>query len=189
MKRIVVCLMVAAWIGSSATAQERRDILLKSDKVAQYTPSDQSLGKYYTMSVEMPAGLNAGDIRRAVLEFYMDVDVFTRTVDLFPGTDSSRTTTHTSPICHVEVFALESPISGDLDLEQLDPTLRAVSTVVSGSGQSVRLDITRIIKALAANPSANYGLVVGSFHGMREGDLTLLSGVLPDGAFARIRLN
>jgi hypothetical protein len=51
-----------------------------------------------------------------------------------------------------------------------------------------RLDITDIIQPILNGNATNYGLVIGSIGGLRDGKFTLRSDILGNGTVARVRL-
>ncbi len=88
----------------------------------------------------------------------------------------------------LEAFALTQPFAGTLSVENLDTTTRAVSAVALGRSRRVLLDVTGIVRANLTGRMSNYGLVLGSVTGSRDGDFTLVSGRLPDSAVGRLRI-
>ena len=189
-KLVFALVMIGVVIASTGISGEtyKQTIVVKSNGVSTYMPSDAGLGKYYVIQFQVPDLPPGEKLETAVLEFYVDAGSISREINLFPGTDSAQTPTYVNRTPVIEVFALQSAMGAELDPSQLDPDSRRIQLVVVGSRRHVRMDVTSIVRRLVAEPARNLGLVIGSVSGMREGDFTLLSGVLPDGAVVRVRL-
>lgn len=149
---------------------------LGTSEIQARTPSDESLGNYFTIAFTLPADVTNRKIHHAFLEFYTDVSA--KSVGGF---------VNKLPV--VEVFALTNAFSGSLDPDDFDQTTKTALPVAAGNDRRVRIDITRIVKKLAKSPSATHTLVVGSLEGSREGVFTMKTNVLPDGALAQIRFH
>jgi hypothetical protein len=180
------CVSVAS-VGNSAE-NDQQTIVVKGNEVSTYTPSDAAYGNHYVIQFQVPTLPPGETIESALLEFYVDAASRSRQIDLFTGTDSALTMTYDNDVPVIEVYALTGAMGAELDPSRLDSESRTIRPVLVGSRRYVQMDVTPIVRAFAANPGRNRGLVIGSVSGMREGAFTLLSGVLADGAVARIRL-
>jgi hypothetical protein len=161
--------------GAAATDPRKQVVLIPSSDVMLRTDPDTTVGQYYTVSYSLPEGLTSADLERAILEVYVDVSAKARGEYV-----------NEAPV--LEVFALKGPFRRFLDPDALDPKTRAGRPVVAGAGRRVLIDVTGIVRAHLEGTIENHGLVVGSLLGMREGEFTLLSGRLPQGAVGRLRV-
>jgi hypothetical protein len=175
---ILVCAvgLPALFLSTTIIAREpvKDSVLIRASDVSTHAESDTTLARYYTISYSLPAGLNAASIDRAVLEIVVDVSAKRRGEYI-----------NEAPV--LGVYALTQPFTGVVDGEILDHTTRAVRPVAAGQARRVKLDVTRIVRSHAGGAS-NYGLVVGSVTGMREGEFAICSNAFPEGAVARLSL-
>ena len=88
----------------------------------------------------------------------------------------------------IEVYAATNPLDGAGDLEDLDMATRSRRPVALGEGRHVRIDVTKIVRAHLAESLVNYGLVIGTISGMREGDFTIVANRFPDAAVGKLNI-
>jgi hypothetical protein len=114
-------------------------------------------------------------VEKALLEVYVNVDARSREGYL-----------NDTPV--LEVFALTEPFGSELDTERLERSTGVARPVALGSDRRVLLDVTRIVRACLGGTRTNYGIVVGSLTGMREGDFEMATGRLPGGVVAQLHV-
>jgi hypothetical protein len=160
--------------GAAASEREptRSSVLIRSNDVAVHSDADTALAPYYTVAYALPGGLESTRIERAILELVVDV-----------GAKSRGEYVNEAPV--LEVYALTQPFAGSVDLEAIDRATRAVRPVARGESRWVKIDVTRIVRAHAAGAS-NYGLLLGSVTGMREGTFTIRSNTFEGDGIARL---
>ncbi len=174
-----ITISVAAWVvlaGAVAAAPSGRiSVMIRSADVEAHAGPESSMGQYYVVQYAPPEGLEAGDVQRAILELYVNVEAKERDEYV-----------NEAPV--IEVFALtESPV-GSVSLENLDRPTRASRPVARGEGRHVRIDVTSIVRAHASGDLVNYGIAIGSLSGMREGDITFVENMFPGGAIGRLTI-
>ena len=136
-------------------------LLVSETNLTTYEAADSNHGDFYILSFSVPA--EAKPVGRVYLEFYVDVEA--RAVNGY---------TNDTPV--IEVYALKSAFAGTLDPTKFETgVLRMVKNVPIGENRRVVLDITEIAKSYAANSLANYGIVIGSLTGSRDGLFTVRS--------------
>ena len=155
-------------VGSAAA--ERITVALTATEVTAATPSNEALGDYYLVSVEIPEGLRGKRLVGAYLE--VAVDVSARTVSDF---------TINAPT--LEVHMLSEQLTGEANDSKVIPHSTMRRAVEVGENRSVRIDVTEAIKRFIDSPSDNHGLVIGSLRGRRDGLFELKNS---GGALARI---
>ena len=160
---------------ASPSQASKRTLSIPSTDVETFTPSDETLGKYYTLAFRVPDGIAALELERAVLEFYVDVQAKSR-----EG--------YTSTAMVIEAYALKADFSGTVDLADFETSYGSTRPVATGDRKRVKLDVTRIVRSYIANPSRNHGLILGSLGGIREGDFTVKTGQFRDGSVAQLHL-
>lgn len=150
-------------------------IAIRSADVTARADADTSIGRYLTLSYQLPAGVQASQIDHATLEIYLDV-----------RSKSRDGYVNEAPV--VEAFALREPFAGTVNLGVLDERTRSRRPVARGHAKRVLLDITGMVRAHLDHTLDNDGIILGSLTGMREGDFRLVSGRLPPPAVARVRI-
>lgn len=178
-QRIAVAVFAIMWLALTGAAKVPSSgditVMIRGVDVEALAGPDSTIAQYYVVQYTLPQGVEAAQVERAVLELYVDVTAKTRGKYV-----------NEAPL--IEVFALtESPI-GDVEIGQLDTATRASRPVARGESRHVRIDVTKIVRAHMAGGLENHGLAIGSLSGMREGDITLVEGVFPDGAVGTLRI-
>lgn len=164
---------IALLTGTTVTDATKQIVLINSGDITLRTDPDTTVGAYYTVSYSAPEGLTTDNLERVILEVYLDVSAKAR-----------EEYVNEAPV--LEVYALKEPFVSRLEPESLDRATRSVRPVARGAGRRVVIDITSIVRAHLQGTLINNGIVIGSLTGMREGQFTILSDRLPDGAVGRI---
>lgn len=138
-----------------------------------HSSADTAHGEYYTLSFSVPQELDGKTLMSATLVFGLDVS--TREID--------GITLLTSVL---EVYPLTSAFVDETSLENKDSKLSVRRVVSTGSDRRVSLDITGIVDYYRANPSKNYGLMLGSISDSREGLFSVLTDTFGAGKPAEI---
>jgi hypothetical protein len=160
---------------TAVVPSEQITVMIHQNDATARAEEDTTVGQYYTVQYTLPQGMTAGQLDRAVLEFYVDV----RSKDRDGYVDAA-------PM--LEVFAAAGALQGDVDAEDLDIDTRAGRPVALGDGRLVRIDVTKIVRAHVSGNLTNNGIVIGSMTGMREGDFTIATDRFPGGAVARLNI-
>ena len=181
-------LLLLSLSGLESTQAAKQSISLSAGNVSTYTPSDTSLGPYYTLEFQLPPDLPAGDLRVAVLEFYVDAQSFVRGDWISLDKDSVETIGFLNDSPVLELYPLKATFSGEVDFGQFDERYSAARPVVVGADRRVVLDVTSVIRSYLRSPSTNHGFVMGSLSEMREGKFTLTTSSFPDGSWAQLHL-
>jgi hypothetical protein len=173
----VIAWAVAAHAGapSSTSGTGKQVLVLREGDVTAHAEADTTMGPYYTVSYELPAGLRIEDLERALLELSVDVRAKSR-----------ESYVNDAPV--LEAYALTAPYAGVMDARILDLTSRAMRPVAVGDGRRVVLDLTNIVRAHLDGSRPNHGFIIGSLTGMREGDFRLRSGSLDLSTVARVHI-
>ena len=178
--------LVLTTIGFESVEARKHVISVGTGDVTTYSPSDTSLGEYYTMSLQIPASIRERDVEAAWLEFYVDAQSRPRT--FYSAIDSTeKTHIRNTPV--IEVFALNGDFSGQLDSTQLGTTTQRVRPLVLGQDRLVRVEITSVIRSFIRDPSTNHGLIIGSLTGTRDGKFGLRTDKYSNGTAAQIRIH
>lgn len=180
----IVCLCTGA---ASPVRAKGLSVLIPQTSVSTYTPEDNHLGSYFLLPFDLPSGLAGQELDAALLEFYVTVDAHGRSAELYPANDPEKPSEFVNDAPTLEVFAPNASFTGDLGTGKLDLGSRTAVPIALGEDRHIVVDITHIIQPILDGNAVNYGLVVGSLTGMREGDFSLRSGALGAGAVARIR--
>ena len=168
MSLVVVCLL------ASVVEARKVTIDIKRADVTSYTPQNTDLGNYYAFNVAIPENLPAERFMDAYLEIYVDV-----TSDVEVAAGGGYTT--------FEVFPLKSDLSGELDGSKLRSAAMK-RTVRVGESQRVKVNISEHVRHVLANPTDDFGLVVGSLTGQRLGKFKVKHGVLGPGVVAQVTI-
>lgn len=171
---LAIAVVLAVVDGASATEANRHVISIMANDIAARAESDPTFAGFYTLTYSLPEGIGSETIERAILELVVDVSALSR-----------EGYVNEAPM--LEVYALKQAFAGSVTGKDLDTATRAVRPVAVGPARRVKIDVTKIVRVQAAG-AVNYGLVVGSVTGMREGTFTIRSNVFPDGAVARLSL-
>lgn len=158
----------AAWAGVT-----KNTIQLGTSDVVAHVPEDTTEGTYYVLQLDIPQGLTSAGVMDAVMEFYADISAAT-----LDGWQNE------TPV--VEVYILNSAVSGEVTPSQFRKPSAMVRNVRLGDNRRIRLNATEAVKYFLENPTKNYGLVLGSFRGEAEGRFTLKTGSLGTGLVARV---
>jgi len=191
MKRIT--LMAALVVLTAFLAQAQGEVTtavisIASEETAAYAPLDASTGKYYRMDVDVPEIRSGEKLEKAVLEFYVDVESFVRGDFVWLDEDSVEHVGYSAAAPLIEIYALKSPITRAVDVSQLETQTVARVPVRVGAHRRVLVSIAPIVRSFMADPAQNYGLVIGSFTGERQGNFTLKDEAFQDGSTGRIHL-
>ncbi len=149
--------------------------MIRGTDASVHAGEKTTLGQCYTVQYALPDDLTSQQVERAVLELYVDVRAKTREDYI-----------NEAPI--LEVYAPTEAFAGGVDLKKVDIATRAGRPIALGAKRLVRIDVTRVVRAHASKTLANYGLVIGSLSGMREGDFTIVADMFPDGAIGRLNI-
>jgi hypothetical protein len=175
----IVIVAVSCFVLAGAVAAppfEKISVMIRGVDVEAHAGPDSTMGQYYTVQYALPEALESEQVDRAILELYVDIQAKNR-----------QEYVNEAPV--IEVFALtESPERG-VDPEILDSATGAGRPVALGEARHVRIDITDIVRAHLGGILANNGLAIGSFSGMREGNITMVAGRFPDGAIAMLSIS
>ena len=175
-RRMLSVVVAVAVLGLLAGVAEARKVTIdiKRTDVTSYTPENTDLGNYYAFDVPMPEKLAGETFMDAHLELYVDV---------LAGAEVAAGIDYTT----FEVFPLKSSLSGEVDSSKL--RLAAMKrTVRVGESQRVKVNISEHVRHVLANPSDDFGLVVGSLTGQRLGKFAVKHGVLGPGVVARVTI-
>jgi len=167
---VVVSLLLIAAMPAHA---ERLVVDLGAQHITDYTPAEQGLGKYYTLAIPIPEAIDGKEIFGAYLELYLDVDA--REIDEL-----------VSDTPHLDVYTLTQSLGESMSEEALGTAAPEPGYVMRGENRRVVRDITGIVRGYLDAPSSNYGLILGSLTGVRDGLFTVKSGVLDQGVVARL---
>ncbi len=159
--------------GAAATGSRKQVVLIRPNNVEHHADPDTTVGGYYTVTYSAPQGLLSADLDRVVLEMYVDVSSIAR-----------EEYVNEAPV--FQVYALREPFGSILDPETLDSSTRAARPIAAGSVRRIVIDVTQIVRAHLQGTLENYGLVIGSLTGMREGEFVLLANRLPEGAVGQL---
>ncbi len=125
-------------------------------------------GSYIVVNLPIPEDVIGKRLDAVILEFYLDVaadeavgNEYVPSVEVYPLTEANRVG--------------RSPV-----YSALHPTSRPVEI---GVRQRVQVDISSIVRGWIAEPSTNFGVIIGSFSGPLLDDLNVRSDVL-EGGFA-----
>ena len=123
-------------------------------------------GKYIVVNLPIPEEITGKRLDAVILEFYVDaapselIDAeFVPSVEVYPLSEANR--------------ANRSPV-----YSTAYPTSRPVAI---GERQRVQVDIGDIVRGWIAQPSTNFGLIIGSFSGPVIDDVNVRGDVLDGG--------
>jgi len=155
----------------------KRVIPLTTGSLSTYDAATEGLGHYYVLEVDLPAGLEGPEIYAAMLEFYVDV----QTVELRDGyyNDTPR----------IEVYALKSEMGSALDPDQLQNPAMSVVNIPTGENRRVKVDVTEAVRTFVKEPSKNYGFVLGSLTGSRDGLFTVKTNTMGEGVVGTLAVH
>lgn len=165
-------MLMAGFVNAQAS---KYTVSLQASDLSTFSPSDESLGKYYTLTFQIPNYIGTNELEKAVLELYVDVKAKNRDgyVDNTPV---------------LEVYALKSTFSGTVDRAQFEVPSPAIRPLPLGDNKRVVVDITPIVQTVIKDSSRNHGLIIGSLSGMRNGDFAVRRGSFLDGSIAKLHL-
>ncbi len=123
-------------------------------------------GPYIVVNLPIPEDVIGKRLDAVILEVYLDV-----AADEAVGNEY---------VPSVEVYPLTETNRGDRapNYSALHPTSRPVAI---GMRQRVQVDISSIVRAWIAQPTTNFGLIIGSFSGPVLDDLDVTNDVLEGG--------
>lgn len=165
------CLALGAVAEPIAASQI--EVLLGSSKVTGRSPANEEYGDFYVLQFTPPEGLTSAEIEEAYLELFVDADSRID-AEVLPGP------------ARIEVYLLSRSTTGDVALDDLAVQTRMARNVPIGSDRFVRLNVTKAVRQVLEAPEENYGLVIGSLTGGRDGVFELKRGSFPDGTDARL---
>lgn len=126
-------------------------------------------GDSYIVKFSLPADLTGKRLDGVFLDFVVDTS------------PTSEAEADATPF--VAVYPLTAAATGQtLEYETDVPSVRPVSM---GENQTVRVDITDIVKGWLVDPSSNHGLVIGALAGPEVGTVSLKSDAI-DGTALRV---
>lgn len=140
--------------------------------VTQHAALDETT--YYSITITPPAGVKP--IGHAWLEFRADIAA--KQIDGFAD-----------PVPILDVYALKQPLSGDPDSSEFESTMVPMSRpTAAGTNRLIRIDITEYFQRILAEPSTNYGIVLGPLMSDKRGIFDLKEDAFGPGVAARIQL-
>jgi hypothetical protein len=191
MKTTLCFAMILMATGIAVRAQDSATeyvLSIGSGDVTTYNALGVEGSKCYKLAFQVPEGVAANALESAVLEFFVDVAPVTQGDFQWFDADSVEHVGYTAPTPLLEVYALKSPIDGTIRDGQLEKSTMACTPVLVGENRRVVIDITSIVRSFAIDSGRNFGIVVGSFTGLREGDFTIRESAFQDGSRARVHI-
>ncbi len=165
MKTGIIALIGPLALLLAASSVDAKSVTVRLD-AQSITSGTSDRGPYYVVSLSVPEELAGKRLDAVLLEFYVDVapdasldPEYTPSIDVYPLTAAAQPN-------RTPVFSRNYPSSFPVAL---------------GESRRVSVDITGIVKEWIASPSANYGLVIGSFGGPKISDLDVRNDVLGSG--------
>lgn len=129
---------------------------------------------YYSVAISLPKGLTT--ISHARLEFRADVSA--KDVNGF-----------VDPAPVLDVYALQEPLTGEPEPSEFTSTRIPMSRpVATGANRLVRIDVTEYVQKILADPSKNFGLVLGPLTADKRGIFEVKENGFGDGVAAQIRI-
>jgi hypothetical protein len=174
MHNIVIIVMIV-FLALATLDSEAKSVILDLDNhnVSTHTDSGDSLRALTVLKFELPKELVGKRVDSALLEFYTDVSLV------------GEAFVDHSPV--IEVYPLTKEFQGNETPSYARS--RAVRNINLGEVQSVKVDVTDIVRDWLSGVRANHGLIVGSLSGGRAGDFALRQNALDDGVLARVRIH
>jgi hypothetical protein len=162
--RFLVIFVIGFVVVGSAdeTLAEHYTVALGTNDIRTITPQDESLGKFYLVSIDVPTVLEDKDLLGAFLEILVDVD--SRPAD---GVSNEF------PM--LEVYALTEDFVSELNPSKLTMPSPMRRNVVVGEDRTVKIDIREVVRKYMASPEDNHGLILGSLTNARDGLFELKS--------------
>ena len=154
----------------------KHELVVTSNDLVVHSSSDATLGDYYTLQFQIPEIIKEREFYGATLEFYVDVASLER--------DSVATQ---MPL--LEVYALRGSFSGLVDSVHFVLPSATSMRVKRGASERVAFGISEIVERYLGNPSDNYGLIIGSLSGERDGVFRIKNDVLGSDVVARINFH
>lgn len=191
MKTMLSIAAILMALGMAVRAQDIATecvVSIGSGDVTTYNALEVEGPKYYKLAFQVPEGVDGNALESAVLEFFVDVASVTQGNFHWFDADSVEHVGYTAPTPLLEVYALKSPISGSIQDGQLEKSTMACTPVLVGENRRVVIDITSIVRSFVIDSGRNFGIVVGSFTGLREGDFTIKESAFQDGSRARVHI-
>lgn len=165
--------IAAISLTTSSVHAGKKVVYFSATDVAQREAVQSGYGDYFLLHFDVPEDMT--EIRHAYLEFYVDA----------AARESLGEVTNDSPI--VEVYALKESLSGPLDENQFRTVSRPmVQNVRVGQNRRVVVDITEIVQLFKSDPTKNFGIVIGSLTGTRDGIFTIRDDDFSTTGMARI---
>lgn len=153
--------VVTLVLGGTALAAVQT-VSVPAGAITERTTADGST--YYQIALDLPPTVQS--VRHAWL--HLRLDVSSTSVDGFQD-----------PAPMLEVYGLKGELSRDPSPEALEKTRLPMSRpVAAGTNRLVKIDITEIVRAIVADPSTDYGVVVGSVTTASNGVFALQSGTV-----------
>jgi hypothetical protein len=140
--------------------------------LAEHIASDGT--RYYTAEISIPENLST--VSLAWLELRANVSA--KDVSGFVDT---------APV--LDVYALKQTLTGDPEPSKFEVTRLPMSRpVAAGTDRLIKIDITEFVQMILANPSKNYGLVLGPLTSDKRGIFAVKQDGFGAGVAAQVRV-
>ena len=174
LKTMLIIVFLAALFAAPDANADKVSIDIQASDLSTYKAQDKTDGDYYVLHFDVPQNVAQVGVDAAILEFFVDASA-----------KAKAGYTNDTPI--IEVYALKSAFSGQVDATQLEsPTRPTRRNVVVGQGRRVMIDITDIVKSYIETPQKNHGLIIGSLTGHRDGLFNVKADKYEGNALGRI---
>lgn len=184
-RRLSLALLIVAPL--SVLASERHTVLtIAAGNLTTYETQAEDRGDFFLLTFQVPAAVSGKDMDAVLLEFYVDAGAFGRRADLYENAGPGEPDAFINDSPTIEIFLPKSNYQGGIDSDALDLASRAAAPVRLGQDRRVVVDVTTLMQGIVSGTKPNYGLVLGSITGMREGDFTIRSNRLGSGVVARL---
>ena len=171
----------------SAFATERHTVLtIPPGNLTTYETQAEDRGSFFLLTFQVPAAVSGKAMDAVLLEFYVDAGAFGRRADLYENAGPGEPDAFMNDTPTIEIFLPKSNYQGGVDADALDLTSRVAVPVRLGEDRRVVVDVTALVQEIVSGTKPNYGLVLGSITGMREGDFTIRSNRVGSGAVAKL---
>lgn len=186
MFRLTMVSLILGIAASPALAFDHATVTISSANLTTFETREDDRGDYYLLRFQVPEAMSGKDMDAVILELYVDAGAFGRRADLYENAGPGQPTAFVNNAPVLEVFLPRASYQGGVDGDALDLSARVSEPIVLGEGKRVMIDVTKLVRGIVAGTQSNHGLVLGSITGMREGDFSILSGVVGSGAVAKL---
>lgn len=164
-------------------------VTIPSANMTTYQTQEEDRGDYFMLEFRVPSAVSGKDMDAIILELYVDASAYSRRADLYENAAPGKPEAFVNDAPTLQVFVPKSSYQGGVDAGALDLDLRVSEPILVGEGKRMLIDVTRLLQGVVAGTETNYGLVLGSITGMRDGNFTILSGSVASGAVAKIHFH